>query len=73
MSMVHQAAENYFTETHPKYNQPHVVSTQWQFFRQVYPSTAKLVIHDIHVGKSGSLLQATVSQKGHGCMMCLIK
>jgi hypothetical protein len=73
MSMVHQATENYFTETHPNHNQPHVICMQWQFFRQVYPSTVKLVIHDIHIGKSGSLLQATISQNGHGCMMSLVK
>jgi hypothetical protein len=73
MSMVHQATENYFTENHPGYNQPHVISMQWQFFRQVYPSIANLVIHEIHIGKSGSLLQATISQKGQSCMTSLLK
>ena len=73
MSMVQQAVKEYFLENHRNYGQPHILNMQWQFFRQVFPSTAKLVFKDVHLGKSGSLLLATISQGGHDCMMSFVK
>ncbi|TGO26131.1 hypothetical protein BPAE_0065g00050 [Botrytis paeoniae] len=63
--------QNYFTETHREYNQPDVLTMQWQFFRLLFPSIATLRIKDIHLGKSSSTILVTISQKGKECMMGL--
>lgn len=69
MSMVQQTVKQYFAEVHSEYNQADVLGMQWQFFRLLFPSAAKIDIKDIHLGKASSTILVTVSQKGKDCMM----
>ncbi|KAL9120027.1 MAG: hypothetical protein Q9187_003417 [Circinaria calcarea] len=69
ISFVHLAAREYFTTTHSKQGQPDVLSMQLQFFRLTFPSEASISIEDIHLGKSTSTIQVTVSQGGKKCLV----
>ncbi|TEY85862.1 hypothetical protein BOTCAL_0010g00010 [Botryotinia calthae] len=73
MSMTHQAVQDYFSTTHRAYNQPDVLSMQWQFFRLLFPSVATLSIKEIHLGKSSSTILVIISQKGKECMIGFMK
>lgn len=73
ISMVQQAAKEYFSETYSEYKHTDVLGMQWQFIRLLFPSTAKLVIKNIHLGRASSAIMATVSQKGQDCMLGFVK
>lgn len=73
MSIVHKAAKQHFSESHAVYDQPDVIGMQWQFFRLLFPSTAKVTLQDVHLGKVSSTVLVAVSQKGKECMMGFLK
>ena len=73
ISFIHHAAQAYFETNYSKQEQPDVLSMQLQFFRLMFPSEASISIEDVHLGKSTSAIQVTVSQNGKKCMVGYLK
>ena len=73
ISFIHNAAREYFTTIYSKQEQPDVLSMQLQFFRLMFPSEASISIEDVHLGKSTSTVQVTVSQDGKKCIVGYLK